>query len=156
MAVANTLASYLEQAGIAPELLTHPPTPSATRTAEASHVSGDRVAKGVLLKAEEDYVLAVVPASHRLVLELLAQLTGRELQLASEEEIGRTFPDCELGAVPGIGAPWGLPVVVDDSLAGQPEIYLEAGDHETLLRVTRDEFATLTPGAQLGVFSRHD
>ena len=115
MTIAPTLATYLEQAGIQPEVLTHPHSPSASRTAEAGHVSGNRVAKAVLLKDETGYLLAVLPASHHLRLDAVEVLTGRSLTLAAEEEIGRTFPDCEVGAVPPVGTAYGLPAVVDDS-----------------------------------------
>ena len=155
MTIAATLASYLERAGIQPEILTHPRTPSASRTAEASHVSGDRVAKAVLLKDATGYLLAVLPASHDLQLEAVRALTGRSLTLAAEEEIGRTFHDCEIGAVPPVGAAYGLPAVVDDSLVTESEIYLEGGDHTTLVRLSQEEFADLMQGTQAGSFSRH-
>jgi Ala-tRNA(Pro) deacylase len=155
MAIAPSLVTCLEQAGIQPEVLTHPHSPSASRTAEASHVSGNRVAKGVLLKDETGYLLAVLPASHHLRLDAVEVLTGRSLTLAAEEEIGRTFPDCEVGAVPPVGAAYNLPAVVDDSLVKEPEVYLEAGDHTTLVRVTREDFAQLMEGAQAGVLSLH-
>jgi Ala-tRNA(Pro) deacylase len=156
MTIAPTLATYLEQAGIQPEMLTHFHSPSASRTAEASHVSGNRVAKAVLLKDDTGYLLAVLPASCHLLLDAVEALTGRSLTLAAEDEIGRTFPDCEVGAVPPVGTAYGLPAVVDDSLAKEAEIYFEGGDHTTLLRVTREEFAKLMHGAPSGVFSRHD
>jgi Ala-tRNA(Pro) deacylase len=156
MTIAPTLAAHLEQAGIRPEVSTHPHTPSASRTAEASHVSGDRIAKGVLLKDDSGYVLAVLPASHHLQLDAVGTLTGRSLTLAAEEEIGRTFHDCEIGAVPPVGAAYGLPTVVEDSLVKEPEVYLEGGDHATLLRVTPEAFAELMHGAQTGSFSQHN
>jgi Ala-tRNA(Pro) deacylase len=155
MTIAPTLAACLAQAGIQPEIVTHSHTPSASRTAQASHVSGDRVAKAVLLKDATGYVLAVLPASHRLHLEAIGALTGRSLTLAAEEEIGTTFPDCDIGALPPVGPAYGLPAVIEDSLAKEPEIYLEGGDHTTLLRVTRDQFAELMHGAQAGSFSWH-
>ena len=37
----------------------------------------------------------------------------------------------------------------------EPEIYLEGGDHTTLVRVTREDFAQLMQGAQAGVLSLH-
>ena len=153
MTIAPTLATYLEQAGIQPEVLTHPHSPSASRTAEASHVSGNRVAKAVLLKDETGYLLAVLPASRHLRLDAVEALTGRSLTLAAEDEIGRAFPDCEVGAVPPVGVAYGLPAVIDDSLVEESEIYLEGGDHTTLVRVTRAEFAELMQGAQAGSFS---
>jgi Ala-tRNA(Pro) deacylase len=155
MAIAPTLATCLEQAGIQPEILTHDHTPSASRTAQATHVSGDRVAKAVLLKDDTGYLLAVLPASHHLRLDAVEVLTGRSLTLAAEEEIGRTFPDCEVGAVPPVGTAYGLPAVVDDSLVKEPEVYLEGGDHTTLVRVTQEDFAQLMQGAQAGVLSLH-
>ena len=155
MTIAPTLATYLEQAGIQPEVLTHPHSPSASRSAEASHVSGNRVAKAVLLKDETGYLLAVLPASRHLRLDAVETLTGRSLTLAAEDEIGRAFPDCEVGAVPPVGVAYGLPAVIDDTLVEEPEIYLEGGDHTTLVRVTRAEFAELMQGAQAGSFSWH-
>ena len=155
MTIAPTLATDLEQAGIQPEVLTHPHSPSASRTAEASHVSGNRVAKAVLLKDETGYLLAVLPASRHLRLDAVEALTGRSLTLAAEDEIGRAFPDCEVGAVPPVGVAYGLPAVIDDSLVEESEIYLEGGDHTTLVRVTRAEFAELMQGAQAGSFSWH-
>jgi Ala-tRNA(Pro) deacylase len=155
MTIAPTLATYLERADIQPEVLTHRHTPSASRTAEASHVSGNRIAKAVLLKDGTGYLLAVLPASHHLHLDAVEALTGRSMTLAAEEEIGRTFHDCEIGAVPPVGTAYGLPTVVDDSLVKESEIYLEGGDHATLLRVTREEFAELMQGAQTGSFSWH-
>jgi Ala-tRNA(Pro) deacylase len=136
--------------------VTHPKTQSASRTAQACHVSGDCVAKGVLVKDTEGYLLAVIPASHHLEMERLSRLTGRALRLADEEEVADVFPDCALGAVPPLGAPYGLDCVVDDSLARQPEAFLEGGDHATLLQVTAAEFARLTRDARHGAFSRHD
>jgi Ala-tRNA(Pro) deacylase len=156
MTIAATLASYLERAGIQPEILIHPHTPSASRTAEASHISGDRVAKAVMLKDATGYLLAVLPASHHLQLDALKALTGRSLSLVGEDEIGRTFHDCEVGAMPPIGMAYGLPVVVEESLLKGPEVYLEGGDHTTLLRITREAFTELMYGMQIGTFSRHD
>jgi len=156
MTVPATLSSYLEQVGITPEILTHPHTPSASRAAQASHISGDRVAKAVLLKDETGYVLAVLPASHHLQLEAVRALTGRSLDLAVEDEIGRTFADCARGAVPPVAAAYGVPAVVDDSFLNEAEIFLEGGDHTSLLRVTRDEFIRLMGDAQSGPFSQHD
>ena len=49
--------------------------------------------------------------------------------MANEEQIETLFIDCEPGAVPALGAAYGLKVIVDDSLAKEPEVFLEGGDH---------------------------
>jgi Ala-tRNA(Pro) deacylase len=153
MTVAHKLATYLDRSGIQAEEVAHPRTATAMRTAKTAHVEGDRLAKGVLLRDGVGYLLAVVPASHHVQLDAVQRLCGRPLSLADEDEIGRMFPDCELGAVPPVGAPYGLPVMVDDALAAQPEVYFEAGDHLTLLHVSGEQFAGLMRDVQHGRFS---
>jgi Ala-tRNA(Pro) deacylase len=153
MAVAQKLASYLDRTGIEAEVVAHRCAVTAARTAKVSHLPGDRLAKGVLLRDGVGYLLAVVPASHHVDLDAVECLCGRPLSLADEEEIGRLFPDCEFGAVPPIGAAYGLAVMVDDVLAGQPDVYLEAGDHLNLLHLSGEQFAGLMRDVQHGRFS---
>jgi Ala-tRNA(Pro) deacylase len=43
--------------------------------------------------------------------------------------------------------------VVDDAIAAQPDVYLEAGDHVHLLHVDHDGFLRLMAGAAHGHFS---
>ena len=60
MALSKTLQQFLDRMQVEYEVFLHAPTPSASRTAEASHISADKIAKGVLLKDESGYVLAVL------------------------------------------------------------------------------------------------
>ena len=105
MAVARKLASYLDRWGIHAEVLAHARTVTAVRAAKVTHLPGDQIAKAVLLRDGVGYLLAVVPASHHVELDAVQRLCGRPLSLADEDEIGRMFPDCELGAVPPVGDP---------------------------------------------------
>ena len=155
MAIAIALQQYLADHGVKYDLVTHAPTLSAMRTAEACHVRGDCVAKAVVVKEHGGYLLVVIPASHRLRLDDLAELLNREVELATEQELEGVFQDCARGAVPPVGAAYGLRMVVDDRIAGQSEIYFEGGDHATLVHVSGPEFARLTGGLPHGLFSYH-
>lgn len=156
MAIATRLKRYLDDRATKYDVLSHPPAPSASRTAEASHVSGDRLAKGVVLRKGGEYLLAVLPASRHLVLEEIERWLGRPVELATEAEIGPLFPDCEVGAVPAIGSAYGVDLAVDDSLEQATEVYFEGGDHATLIRVTTEDFRRLTADAPRMRFSVHD
>jgi Ala-tRNA(Pro) deacylase len=159
MTISATVQRYLQDRSVSYEVLTHPLTGCSSETAQLAHVSGDRIAKTVVLRdgnAADGYLLAVLPASHHLSLELLQSWLGRAVALASEQEIGRLFPDCELGAIPPLGEAYGLDVVLDDSLAGVDEVCFEGGDHRTLVRVSGEQFRQLTSGARHGRFSSHD
>lgn len=157
MTIAPTVVRHLTQEGVAFEVRAHPFAGSASEVAHAAHLPGDRLAKAVLLRAGSGYVLAVLPASHHLELAALRQWLGDDVALASEQEAGRWFKDCEVGALPPLGDAYGLEVVLDERLAEAPEVWFEAGDHRSLIRVSGAQFAALMAGARrrLGAARRH-
>ena len=140
MTLAPTLQKHLDQ-NVTYEVITHDPTMSSTHTAQACHVSGDRLAKAIVLRRDGGYMLAVLPASHHIRLPELRQHIGDDVALADESEINRLFPDF---------------VIVDDSIQEQPDVYLEGGDHTTLIHISQAQFARLMAGARHGRFSVHD
>jgi Ala-tRNA(Pro) deacylase len=157
MTIASTLQRHLAGLGVAYEVRSHPLTGSSSETAQSAHISGNRVAKTVVLRdGGGGYLLAVLPASHHLSLEMLQAWLGRPVALASEQESGKLFPDCDLGAIPPTGDAYGLDVVLEESLAGLEQVYFEGGDHQTLVKVGGEEFRRLMSGARHGRFSTHD
>lgn len=154
MTIAPTLQRHLDR-NVTYELITHEATMSSTRTAQACHVSGDCLAKGIVLRHNGGYMLAVLPASRHLRLPDLKLEIGADVDLADEGEIDRLFPDCAPGAIPPIGECYDLDVIVDDSLQQPPEIYLEGGDHTTLVHLSQAQFTRLMSGARHGRFSIH-
>jgi prolyl-tRNA editing enzyme YbaK/EbsC (Cys-tRNA(Pro) deacylase) len=105
------------------ETLLHRPVPSASRRAQTVHVPGRQVAKGVLVRAGESYVLAVLPSTTRIDTERLSQvLDGLPVALATEDEVEQVFGDCERGALPPFGRLYGVRTIVDASLAAGAEI----------------------------------
>jgi Ala-tRNA(Pro) deacylase len=153
MSIAPTLQRYLTAENIQYDVIPHDPTISSARTAEACRISGDRLAKAIVLRRDAGYLLAVLPASHHLRLSDLREQFGDNLEMAEESEIDLLFPDCAHGAVPPIGHCYALPLIVDDSIEAQPEIYMEAGDHQTLLLIGHAQFVRLMENARHGRFS---
>jgi Ala-tRNA(Pro) deacylase len=156
MTIAARVQHYLDDCGVDYEILEHGRTMTSMRTAEAGHISGERLAKAVLLKSDGGYCMAVLPASCHLRLGEVQDCIQQPVGLATEAEVGRLFADCELGAIPPVGHAYGLEMLVDDSLAEQPDIYFEGGDHMSLIHVNAGAFQRLTADARHGRFSRHD
>jgi len=67
----------------------------------------------------------------------------------------RLFGDCAQGAVPALGSAYGLETLVDDSLNDQDEVYIEGGDHESLVCLSGSAFMGLLGPARHGNFSAH-
>jgi Ala-tRNA(Pro) deacylase len=155
MSIAPILQRHLDR-NVTYDVLTHDTTMSSTRTAQACHVSGDSLAKAIVLRHDGGYLLAVLPASHQIRLADLKSQIGDDVALADEQEIKPLFPDCAVGAVPPVGECYGLDVIVDECMQDQPEIYLEGGDHMTLVHMNQAQFARLMAEARHGRFSIHD
>ncbi|WP_315925986.1 aminoacyl-tRNA deacylase [Mesorhizobium sp. SP-1A] len=149
MTIARKLQDYLAGKGIRYETVAHHRTSTSSQTAQAAHVPGRRLAKSVLLHHETGYALAVVPSNHRVELGTLQEVIDRRLGLASEDEVGQLFSDCDVGAVPPVGAAYGVPVVLDDSFGAPGDVYFEGGDHKTLVHVSGGDFLDLLQGARM-------
>ena len=155
MAIALTLERFLDAKNVKYDVIAHAPTKSSLETVAACRIPGDRLAKGVLLRDEVGYALAVLPASHHIILAELRRQFGDYVDLASEREVEDLFEDCARGAIPAVGECYGLDMVVDESLEAQPEVYFEGGDHATLVHMSHAQFAGLTAASRHGRFSAH-
>jgi Ala-tRNA(Pro) deacylase len=150
------LRYYLEKNGIRYDTVEHLATASSSRSAQASHISGDHVAKAVLLCDKDGrYLVAVLPASRRLELGELWRWLHQPVGLATEDEVACLFDDCERGALPALGGAYGIPVLVDDSLSHRPDIYIEGGDHRCLVHMRGEDFDRLMAQEQHHRFAQH-
>ncbi len=66
---------------------THDKTLCSSATAHASSISEDNVAKGVLIRRKDGFLMAIVPASSHIELEKLGAWLNQPVGLATEEEI---------------------------------------------------------------------
>lgn len=155
MSVAITMQDYLDRWGVEYDLVPHPHTGSSQETAEAAHISGDKLAKSVLMEDYRGYLMVVIPANHQAEFDQLDVELDRRLELATEEELADIFKDCEAGAIPPLGEAYGIDVALDDSLTGCDEIYFEAGDHTVLVHMSGEDFRDLMASAEHGHYSSH-
>jgi Ala-tRNA(Pro) deacylase len=126
----HSLDQVLRQARIPYTVFTHPAAITAQREAAASHVPGRSWAKVVVCVADDEMILAVVPAHIMVDFDELRALAGaRTIRLALEQEFAGLYPDCEPGAIPPIGHRPGQRVFVDKSLVGEPDMVFNAGTH---------------------------
>jgi Ala-tRNA(Pro) deacylase len=154
MSISPRLSNYLDQSGAQYEVCAHPHSRSSAETARLAQVPEHQLAKSVILEDDDGCVVAVVPADSRVQLAEVSRMLGRHaLRLSDEAKIGSMFDGCELGAVPAFGMAWGVETVVDDELERNPQVYVETGDHESLLRMSNSQFSRLMSAARHGRFS---
>jgi Ala-tRNA(Pro) deacylase len=143
MAIATTLKSYLDNHHVEYDMVKHPHSSTALESAHSAHLPSHQVAKAVVLEDANGYIVGVVPSTNRLEMEWLNESLGRNLKMASEDELPDLFKDCEFGAVPALSNAYGLDVIWDEQLTNASEIYIEAGDHENLIHLHGEDFCKL-------------
>jgi Ala-tRNA(Pro) deacylase len=153
MATPQWVKQMLEARGIAFEELHHSEVFTAQAVAEQEHVSGHRVAKVVVVMADDRPVELVLPASRRVVLERVRDLLdARHVRLATEEEMAGCFPDAEPGAIPALRHWPSVEVLMDSTMTVAGDIVLQAGTHADAVRLRfADWYRIVAPRA--GVFS---
>jgi Ala-tRNA(Pro) deacylase len=138
------IVDYLKKAKIKCEVKEHKPTFSAQQMAATEHEPGKFVAKPVIVRADNKYVMCVLPACRKIDLQALKkQLGAKSIELAEEEEVGKLFADCELGAEPPFGNLYDLPTIMDKSLEDDDHIVFQAGSHDKAIRITMADYRKL-------------
>jgi Ala-tRNA(Pro) deacylase len=111
-------------------ITSHSPSFTAQETAHAAHIHGDNFAKSVLVKIDNEPAMLVMPATCRVDLNALARELGtHNVRLATEEEIERLFPDCEMGAMPPFGHLYGITTYLCNAFDTSKQIAFNAGSH---------------------------
>ena len=113
------VVDFLRSRRVRFETFLHQPTSSAARLAGSAHVPGRSVAKTVVFRTGEAFILAVLPATSRVNVDQLAaalRLDRASVRLATAAEIDQIFHDCEPGTIPPFGGLYGLRTAVDVSL----------------------------------------
>jgi Ala-tRNA(Pro) deacylase len=140
MSISIRLRGLLDENQIPYSVMTHTTAHTAQGAAATMQISGKELAKTVVLWAGEEMILAVLPAPNHVRLDKLGAEVGKSLRLATEQEFGSLFPDCELGAMPPFGSLYNLPAYVDESLAADEAIIFNAGTHRDAIRMRYDDF----------------
>ena len=141
MHILNRLKEFLEQNHTPYETFTHGLAYTAQEVAALQHISGDELAKVVMLVADDNLMMAVIPGNRKLDLDLcLGSLAVANLRLATEDEFAARFPECEIGAMPPFGNLFDLPVVVDPAVEKDEYIYFNAGNHAQTVHLKYQDF----------------
>lgn len=142
--ILKALCDYLDRESIRYTVISHSPAFTAQEIAATSHISGRELAKTVILRIDGELAMAVLPASYRVDVELLGELSGAiRIEMAHEADFRDVFPGCETGAMPPFGNLFGMPVQVADELTNDEYIAFNAGSHTELIQMRYRDFERL-------------
>jgi Ala-tRNA(Pro) deacylase len=141
---AQKIKAFLDSHHVKYLSIAHSPAYTAQEIAASAHIPGKELAKTVIVKIDGQMAMAVLPASQKIILQDLRDVTGAEnVRFATEDEFKARFPDCETGAMPPFGNLYNMGVYLSPALAENEHIAFNAGTHTEIIKMAYDDFEPL-------------
>ena len=149
------VVKFLKKSNVKFQLRHHPARYTAQEVAAAEHITGEEVAKVVVVRAGDAFAMCVLPATCVLDMRKVQKLIGQgKVRLATEDEIAGLFPDSEVGAMAPFGKQYELPLYVEERLAQDEEILIPAGTHEDSIVMAWKDYERLAE-PRVASFGKH-
>ncbi len=150
--VFDRLEQLFTSAGVPFEVLRHAPVFTSSEAASVRGTSLASGAKALVCKADEQFVMIVLPADRKLASKLVRQSQGwKSLRFADREEVAR-LTGLEPGSIPPVGSLFDLPTYCDTRLAENERINFNAGDHAISISIRYTDYIAVAHPA-LGTFA---
>lgn len=144
MQLPNQLQKFLDSHNAKYAVSTHHTAYTAREVASVEHLPAREVAKVVMVFGDGKYHMIVIPANRLVDFQEVRHTLGlSQARLATENELAKLFPDCELGAMPPIGPMYGLPIYLDSSLLDEDMIAFNAGTHRDVVHMKTEDYRNM-------------
>ncbi|MFC1564522.1 aminoacyl-tRNA deacylase [candidate division KSB1 bacterium] len=144
MAACDKLKKLLDEQKIKYVMHTHSKAYTSQEIAATMHVSGNVLAKSVMVKSNGNLSMVVLPANYKINFDDLKKALGdKDLQLASEKNFKPLFKECETGAMCPFGNLYDVPVFIAKSIADKDEIAFNAGTHTDAISMPMGNYMNL-------------
>ena len=178
--ISKKLEKFLDEKGLKHEIFEHKTTYTAFDTAATTakaKIKPSEIVKALVVKADKEYLLALVPANKALDLARLKKVLNKQLmqekkkiekedpkmakrmkaykkiELAKESWMKKNIPG-KVGAVPPFSELTKLKIFVDGSLLRQKKMYLGTGEYELSIETTPAQYQKLEVGLVKGAFAK--
>lgn len=150
MNIPTTVRNYLARKG--GQYKVHAATAglSLADAVRAARVPVQKLVRSAVLKDGSSYLMAVYPATQRLDLAVLNGNSRRNFTACSSDELKALLTDSEAAALPPLGEPYGIKVIVDRAVDELDEVFFTPGVGHLFVRAQQADFARLTGGALRG------
>ncbi|MBU2968564.1 YbaK/EbsC family protein [Pseudoalteromonas sp. C2R02] len=144
MAISRKLEDYFSKQNISFQRVSHFYSNNSIGSAVASSIPPKNIAKAVLLVDHDGHrLMAVLPADQKINIVSINEELHASFELLKERDVFNLFMDCAKGAIPPVGEAFNMSMVYDESLDMLDNVFIEAGDHETLLKLTHQDFENI-------------
>lgn len=163
MEISKKIIKYLDDSKYKYEIIEHKTTFTAWDTAQTEKIKPQEVAKALVMKTDNDYVLALISANRNLDKQkLLKVINGarkksgaknyKKIDFAKESWMKKNLAG-KVGATPPFRKILGMDIFIDNLLAKSKKIYLGSGEYVFSVRVNASQYLKLESPIN-GVFSK--
>jgi Ala-tRNA(Pro) deacylase len=148
----SRVEALLETGGVPFKVLHHEPVFTSEEAARVRGVELSSGAKALVCKADDEFMMFVVPADRRLDSKGVRRGRGyRRLRFANREEV-LELTGLAPGSIPPFGSLFGLKTLCDERLAENETINFNAGDHRISVSMLYADYLRVE-GPELGVWA---
>jgi len=156
MSIPTRLQELLDGSSVHYQHHVHTKTNTAVETAQAVHIPSDEMIKSVIVNADGQLRMAVLPANTKVDIGSIQFSTRTvNIRLATESELQKAFPDCEIGAMPPFGPLFGVPVFCDTRVEFHEFVEFNAGTHTDTVRMEYPDFKKLANPTMIDLVDHH-
>jgi len=134
------LERWLLDRGVAFDVLRHMPVFTSEEAAQVRGKPLGSGAKALVCKADDRFVMIVLPADRKLASKATRQAAGiKSLRFATREEVEQ-LTGLAPGSIPPFGSLFGLATWCDERLSEHERINFNAGDHAISISMTYADY----------------
>jgi Ala-tRNA(Pro) deacylase len=138
--VFEQVSQFLSARSIPFDVLRHAPVFTSEEAAAARGTPLASGAKALVCKADDRFVMIVLPADRKLASKAVRKAAGiKSLRFASREEVEQ-LTRLAPGSIPPFGSLFGLATWCDERLAEHSRINFNAGDHAISISMTYADY----------------
>ena len=150
--VFSRVEALLKSAGVPFTVLHHEPVFTSEEAARVRGVELSSGAKALVCKADDQFLMFVVPADRRLDSKGVRRERGfRRLRFANRDEV-LEMTGLQPGSIPPFGSLFGLKTLCDERLGENETINFNAGDHRVSVGMPYLDFLRVE-SPELGIWA---
>lgn len=146
----EAVAAFLKEKNQDIQILAFEDTSTVAKAAEALGVTPGEIAKSLLFKVKEDYVMILMAGDKRLDNRKFKEIFHAKAKMPESEEVSAVTGH-PVGGVCPFGLKQPLPIYLDYSLRAYEQVFPAAGAANTAIKLDMDELQALTGGRWIDV-----
>jgi len=150
MAISKKITDYLSKKKCKYQIIEHKTTFTAWDTAQTEKVKPQEVSKVLVVKSDNEYLLALIPSNRNLDKQKLLKVVNaqrkkneekphKKIDLAKEAWMKKNLPG-KVGATPPFGGLVKIGIYFDNLLAKNKKIYVGSGEYTVSVLLSAKEY----------------